>query len=117
MEIHKLNPDTPSLRGLVKAHKENLPIRLTVNYRSAPSYKLVEMFSEKIKTYIPLPYIYNVQNSIQLMKDLSDIPYSPNLKLASLYISNMYTNIPMEELLDITEKMCYKHNIEDTLKL
>ena len=69
------------------------------------------------KTYIPLPYVYNVQNSVQLMKDLSDIPFSPNLKLSSLDISSMYTNIPTEELLNIIGIMCDKHNIEDTIKL
>jgi len=51
------------------------------------------------------------------MKAPSDIPYSPNLKLESLEISNTYTNISTEELLNITDKMCDKHNIEDTLKL
>jgi len=112
-----LNRNTPSLRGLVKVHKADLPIRPIVNYRSAPFYKLARMFSEKLRTYIPLPYVYNIQNSIQLMKDLSDIPYSPNLKLASLDISNMYTNIPTEVLLNIIDIMCDKHNIEDTLKL
>ena len=105
------------MRGLVKVHKEDLPIRPIVNYPSAPPYKLAKMFSEKLKTYIPLPYVYNVQNSIQLMRDLSDIPYSPNLKLASLDISNVYTNIPTEELLNIIDIMCDKHNIEDTVKL
>ena len=42
-----LNPDTPSLRGLVKVHKKDLPIRPIVNYRNAPSYKLAKMFTEK----------------------------------------------------------------------
>jgi hypothetical protein len=112
-----LNPDTPLLRGLVKVHKKDLPVRPIVNYRSAPCYRLAKMFSEKLKTYIPLPYIYNIQNSVQLMKDLSDFPFSPNLKVASLDISNMYTKIHTEELLNIIDIMCDKHSIEDTLKL
>ena len=111
-----LNPDTPSLRGLVKVHKKDTPIRPIVNYRNAPSYKLAKMFTEKLKTYIPLPHVYNVQNSVQLMKDLSEIPFNPRLKLASLDISNMYTNIPTEELLKIIDTMCEKHNLEDTLR-
>jgi hypothetical protein len=53
------------------------------------------------------------------MKDLSDIPFSPNFKLASLDITNMYSNIPTEELLNIIDIMCDKthRSIEDTLKL
>jgi hypothetical protein len=112
-----LNLDTPLLSGLVKVHKQDLPVKPVVNYRSAPSYRLAKMLSEKLMTYIPLPYIYNIQNSVQLMKDLSDIPFSPNLKLALLDISNMYTNIPTEELLNVIAIMCDKHSIEDKQKL
>ena len=67
--------------------------------------------------YIPFPYVYNVKNSVQFVKDLSDIPFDPNLKLPSLDISNMYANIPTEELFNIIDIMCDKNNIEDTLKL
>jgi hypothetical protein len=103
-----LNPDTPLLRGLVKVHKKDLHIKPTVNYRSASSYRLAKMFSEKLKTYISLPYVYYVQNSVQLMKDLSDIPFNPNLKLASLDISSMYTNIPTEEPVNVKAQNCFK---------
>jgi hypothetical protein len=33
----------------------------------------------------PLPYVYNVKNSVQLIEDLSDIPFDPSLKLATEY--------------------------------
>jgi hypothetical protein len=112
-----LNPNTPVLRGLVKVHKKDTPDRPIVNFRGAPSCKLAKMLAKKLKTYIPLPYIYNVQNSVQLVKDLSDIPFAPNLKLASFDISNMYTNIPAEELINIIDGLCEKHNIENTLKM
>jgi hypothetical protein len=50
------------------------------------------------------------------MKDLSDIPFTPSLKLASFDISNMYTNIPKDELVRIIDEMCDKQNIEHTIK-
>jgi hypothetical protein len=46
VEIHSkwkhinLNPDAPVLRGLIKVHKEDAPIRPVVNYKSAPSLNL-----------------------------------------------------------------------------
>jgi hypothetical protein len=98
-----LNPGTPVLKGLIKVHKENTPIHPTVNFRNAPTYSLARIFTNVLKKYISLPFVYNVQNSVQLMKDLANIPYVLGLRLASLDISNMYTNIPINELLDIME--------------
>jgi len=40
-----LNPEPPNLRGLIKIHKENTPIRPVVNFKIAPSYKLAKTFT------------------------------------------------------------------------
>ena len=111
-----LNPETPLLRGLIKIHKAGTPICPIINYKNAPSYKLAKMFTGILKSYPPLPNVYNVQNSVQLMNDLSQIPFVPELKLASLDISNMYTNIPTKDLIDIIDMVCKQHNIEYMLK-
>jgi hypothetical protein len=111
-----LNPGTLVLKGLIKVHKENTLIRPIVNFRNAPTYNLAKMFTNVLEKYIPLPFIYNVQNSVQLMKDLANIPYVPGLRLASLDISNMYTNIPINELLDIMEDTCINNGLEPTLR-
>jgi hypothetical protein len=71
-------------------HKEDAPIGPLVNYKSAPSYNLAKWFAKVLKEFIPLPNIYNVPNSVHLMKKLADIPYGPDLRLASLDISNMF---------------------------
>ena len=111
-----LNPEPPSLRGLIKVHKTNTPIRPIVNFKNAPSYKLANMFARILKSYIPLHNFYNVQNSVQLMRDLSDtrIPFVPGLKLASLDISDMHTNIPTEDVINIIRNLCEVHNLDKT---
>ena len=43
------------------------------------------------------------------MEDLNNIPFNNELKLASFDISNMYTNIPTQQLPDIITHL-YKHN-------
>jgi len=92
-----------------------MPIRPIVSFKNAPSYKLATMFTSILQSYIPLPNIYNVQNSVQLMRDLSDIPFVPGLKLASLDISDMYTNIPTEDIINIISNLCEVHNLDKTL--
>ena len=114
-KLTNLNPQTPNLRGLIKIHKEDTPIRPVVNYTQAPAYKLAKKLSNILETYVPLPYVYNVQNSIHLMKDISDIPVTPGLKLASLDISDIYSNVPTNELENIVQILCQQQNIDTTL--
>jgi len=105
----------PSLRGLIKVHNTKTPICPIVNLKNAPSYKLAKMFTNILKSYIPLPNVYDVQNSVQLMRDLSDIPFVPGLKLASLDILDTYTNIPTEDVTNIISSLCKAHNLDKTL--
>jgi hypothetical protein len=111
-----LNPCTPVMRGLIKIHKENTPIRPVVNCRNPPTYNIAKTLTSALKKYMPLPYVHNVQNSVHLMKDLTNIPYDPDLRIASLDISNIYTNIPIKELVNIIESTCENKGLEFTLK-
>ena len=109
-----LNPTPPNIWGHIKIHKNNNPIRPIVNWTNAPAYKLAKKSAKDLQKYIPLPYAFNVKNSIHLMKDLLDIPYDNNIKLASFDIMNMYTNIPTDELLNIIQNLCSINYINTT---
>jgi predicted amidohydrolase len=61
---------------LIKIHKVYSPFRPLVNWTNAPVYKLAKMLSKKLEIYIPLPNLLNVKNTIQLMKDLLEIPFT-----------------------------------------
>ena len=49
------------------------------------------------------------------MNDISQLPFVPELKLASLDISNMHKNIPKKNLISIINNLCKNHNIDDTV--
>jgi hypothetical protein len=57
------------------------------------------MISKKFEMYIPLPYTFNIKNSVHLMNDLLEIPYDQELKIATFNITNTYSNVPMNELI------------------
>jgi len=40
-----LNPTAPSIKGLIKLHKPEYPIRPVVNWGGAPAYKLARLFT------------------------------------------------------------------------
>ena len=115
--LTNLNPQTPHLKGLVKIHKDGMPIHLVVDYSQAPAYKLAKKLTNILETYIPLPSAFNIQNSAQLMKEISEIPFVPGLHLVSLDISDMYSNIPTDELEHIIRVLCKQRDIEVTLML
>ena len=48
------------------------------------------------------------------MKDTSEIPFDPELQLASLDITDMYSNTPTEELDNIIRILYEQQNMEDT---
>jgi hypothetical protein len=60
--------------------------------------------------------MFNVKNTTQLINDLTDIPYDQNLRLASFDITNMYTNIPTNKLIDIINSVYNNNYIEGNLK-
>jgi hypothetical protein len=98
----------------LKIHKVNNPLRPTVNWTNAPAYNSAKKRAKNVVNYTPLPYAFNIKNSTYLMKDLLDIPYNNNLKLASPDITNMYTNIPTNEIPVIIQNICTTNNINLT---
>jgi hypothetical protein len=50
-----LNPTTPRMRGLIKIHKIESPIKPEVNWKNAPSNKLAKKLVEVLQTHTPLP--------------------------------------------------------------
>jgi hypothetical protein len=111
-----MNPFPPYVRVLVKICKPDAPIRPIINWVDASPYRLAKKLVKVITTYIPLPFAYNVKNSIHLMNDLSDIPWEPDLCLASFDISNMYTNIPTDRLSSIINLLCEHNNVDPLQK-
>ena len=69
------------------------------------------MLTNKLHTYTPLPYTYNIKNSSHLISDLKEIPYDLNLRLASLDITNMYTNIPTGTVLSTIKEICQNNYV------
>jgi hypothetical protein len=92
-----LNPSAPSIKGLVKIHKPDQPIRPIVISRHAPVYKLSKLFTNKIIHIASLPNAFNVKNTKELIQNFKVTPWIPHFTFASLVIKNLYPNIPVKE--------------------
>lgn len=56
-----LNPSAPTMRGLLKIHKINSPIRPVINWQNAPAYKLAKLLYNLLQFHIPLPSNFNTK--------------------------------------------------------
>ena len=108
-----LNPTALTMRGLVKLHKEDTPIRPILSWRNAPRYKPAQMLMRKLTSPIPLPFVYNVKKTVQLMNDLIVITYDHSIKFASFDTSIMYSNIPTTNLMVTLRKLREVNRVND----
>jgi len=100
------------IKGLIKIHKLNQPVRAIVKWQNALAYKLPKLFAYKINQLTPLLYTFNIKNTTQLIQGLKETPLNPNHKFASLDISNLYSNITIAETRSILNSIM-KSNLLD----
>jgi hypothetical protein len=101
----------------VKIHKGGAPIRPVINWKNAAAYKLTKCWQKRAHIHpLPLPYAFNAKNTVELMNDLTDLPYDRNVKFTSLDITNMYSNVAISEIITTLNKPCEINNIEDKTK-
>ena len=107
-----LNPSAPSIKGLIKLHKLGMPIRPVVNWCNAPAYNLSRLFTQKINNIATLPNTFNVKNTTELLQKLQDTPMAPHFTLASLDITNLYSNILVLETKTILKDTLEYHQTD-----
>jgi hypothetical protein len=83
-----------------------------VNWRNAPTYKLSQLLTIKIRHFASLPNAFNVKNSTELIRELKQTPITPTSKFASLDITNMYSNIPIKETEQFLKNMLASNMID-----
>jgi hypothetical protein len=101
---------------MIKIHKTGAPIRPVINWRNAPAYKLAKMLTKKLQMHIPLPFTFNIKNSIQLMDEILSIPFDPDIQFVSFNITNMYSNVPTSDLIHIIELICNQQFIDGIIR-
>jgi hypothetical protein len=74
------------------------------------------MMSNLFKTDSPICETETANRTLQTASHFAEIPYNNRLKLASFDITNMYTNILTNELLDIIDKLCQNNYVDESIK-
>jgi hypothetical protein len=111
-----MNPTASSIKGLIKLYKPDQPIRPVINWRNAPAYKLSRLFVDKVNHIPPLPHAFKLKNTQDLLKNINETPMKPHYTLASLDITNMYSNIPVKEAKKMLSKILTQRSITPKTK-
>jgi hypothetical protein len=110
-KLRNLNPTPPKIKGLIKLHKTNAPIRPIISSCNSPLYHLGKYVTRFLDNVLALSYSFNVKNSVQLISDLTKLPIDNHTRLCSFDISNMYTNIPTHEVSNLIQSILIKQDV------
>jgi hypothetical protein len=102
--------------------KREPPLRPVINSIQAPSYKLAKYLNKKLQGKRNLPNNYNTRNSKEVALELLNTQIKDYHRNVSLDIKDLYVNIPIEDILQITKSWLkkQKHNnkiIEQTIRI
>jgi hypothetical protein len=108
-----IKPMAPKLNVYIKTHKENKPIRPTVNNTHAPAYKTAKYLNKKLNCLINLLHTYTTKNA-QEVAELKTIHFDEHMKIIMLDIKDLYINLPIQGNLQTTKSWLNKHNNTST---
>ena len=92
--------------GNVKTHKVSNPLRPIISQIPTPVYHLSKKLNSIISPYIPTRY--SVNSTDEFLHILNSV-YPNKGTLASLDVESLFTNVPVEETIDIILNYVYKN--------
>ena len=85
------------LYGNVKTHKKNNPLRPIISQIPAPTYATAKKLNEIISKYLPAKYqINSTDQFLEIVRATN-----PNNNLASLDVESLFTNVPVDQTIEI----------------
>ena len=104
--------------GTVKTHKPGNPLRPIISQMTSPTYKVAKILNELLVPYVPKGYA--LRSATEFLDLLKSNP--TNEDIASLDAESLFTNVPVDETINIIIEKVYHSNMtplpftENTLK-
>lgn len=99
------------LYGMAKIHKPNIPLRPVVSMTNSATYHLAQYLDNILKPHINTSYMLN--SSFDFIDKLNNLPTPLEAKtLCSFDVVNLFTNIPLNETIDIACDLVFNSNIQ-----
>ena len=108
-KLKKVDGGTGKLYGTCKIHKNGYPVRPIVSMIDTPEYKLAKFLDELIKPGIPTTF--TVASNREFIERLMQLNHQPDDYCISFDIKSLFTNIPLEETINLVAEELYEENI------
>ena len=92
--------------GNVKTHKEGNPLRPIISQIPLPTYQLAKTLNKVISPYVPSTY--SLKSSAEFIDLVKNKTRSGSL--ASLDVTSLFTNVPVERTIKIIADYIYRHD-------
>ena len=94
------------LYGLPKIHKASVPLRPILSSVRSHSFKIAKFFVSLLR---PISHsIYSVHDSFAFVNELLHLDFNTNnVYMASFDITSLFTNVPLNETIDIIINKCF----------
>ena len=96
------------LYGTIKVHKQGNPARPVVSMIDTPEYNLAKFLDQIIKPYIPNQFM--LDSTFHLLDKLKEFSPSPHQIMVSFDVVSLFTNVPLEETINMIGNYIYKEN-------
>ena len=94
----------PTASGLPKIHKEGIPLRLIVNNRGSPCYRVARFVCRSL-SQINDHFEHTAKNSYEVVDKLDQTQLIGNETMASFDVVAMYPNIPIDKAIQALKEL------------
>jgi len=81
--------------GLLKIHKPNCHLRIIISCIDSPLHAFATYLHNILYNNLPRP-VSHIANSYELVKKLSNVQVDDHIKLFSLDVVSLFTNVPLD---------------------
>jgi hypothetical protein len=93
--------------GLPKVHKPNFQLRPIIAAIGTHSYKLAKFLVPLLRPFSINTFTINDTFTELLVKELCELKINTNVIMASFDIKSLFTNIPLDETINIIINKCF----------
>ena len=105
--------------GLPKTHKSNYPLRPVISSIGSYNHELAKYLLDIIKSDIEgkEKSFSFVRDSFDFVKNITEIKHINDDTMLSFDVDNLFTNVPVDEAIEIILNKIYKKNQQSTTSL
>ena len=100
----------PRLYGLPKIHKSGCPLRPILSMTRSPQFAVSQWLCQVLSPVVERYSKYCVKDSFAFVDLLREHPIPSDAHMCSFDVVSLFTNVPLEETIDICVNMLYRND-------